>query len=93
MNEARLGMVGLFFIPAAGSRRLPDVIRRCAVERGTGADPTRIRAPHWLTGTPPANASWHTPKPIPNDGLPKTIMDPSWDEPIIGVNGGSATTG
>ncbi|GAB2821521.1 hypothetical protein GCM10027073_60570 [Streptomyces chlorus] len=33
-----LGMVGLFFIPAASSRQLPDVIRRRATARRTGPD-------------------------------------------------------
>jgi threonine dehydrogenase-like Zn-dependent dehydrogenase len=32
-----LGMVGLFFIPAAGSRQLPDVCRRAPTRR-TGPD-------------------------------------------------------
>ncbi|MYR90614.1 hypothetical protein GTY41_38295 [Streptomyces sp. SID685] len=34
-----LGMTGLFFIPAAASRRLPDVIRRRAAERRASSDP------------------------------------------------------
>ncbi|MET7919194.1 hypothetical protein ABZU45_25520 [Streptomyces avermitilis] len=37
-----LGMVGLFFIPAASSRRPPDVIRRRAAERRAGADPAGL---------------------------------------------------
>ncbi|MGW2492312.1 hypothetical protein ACWCV9_34590 [Streptomyces sp. NPDC001606] len=32
-----LGMIGLFFIPAACSRQLPDVIRRRAAERRADA--------------------------------------------------------
>ncbi|MFJ9033663.1 hypothetical protein ACIRQP_35210 [Streptomyces sp. NPDC102274] len=37
-----LGMIGLFFIPAAASRQLPDVIRRRSRRTGTApgaADP------------------------------------------------------
>ncbi|MFE2384565.1 hypothetical protein [Streptomyces misionensis] len=33
-----LGMIGLFFIPAAASRQLPEVIRRRAAERHSDAD-------------------------------------------------------
>lgn len=35
-----LGMVGLFFIPAASSRRLPDVIRRRVSDRTGPAGPS-----------------------------------------------------
>ncbi|MFE9360378.1 hypothetical protein ACFYPB_40780 [Streptomyces olivaceoviridis] len=37
-----LGMIGLFFIPAAASRQLPDVIRRRAAERRAGAGPAGL---------------------------------------------------
>jgi hypothetical protein len=37
-----LGMVGLFFIPAASTRQLLDVIRRRAAERHAGAGPAGL---------------------------------------------------
>ncbi|NEA46683.1 hypothetical protein [Streptomyces sp. SID10815] len=37
-----LGVIGLFFVPAAASRQLPDVIRRRAAERRTGAGPAGL---------------------------------------------------
>lgn len=37
-----LGILGLFFIPAAASRQLPDVIRRRAAEQHTGAGPAGL---------------------------------------------------
>jgi threonine dehydrogenase-like Zn-dependent dehydrogenase len=37
-----LGMAGLFFIPAASSRQLPEVIRQRTAERRAGADPAGL---------------------------------------------------